>query len=244
MAFPTNETVITHPYGARKGTEMIVFHTTEGAGPSRQNALDTIKLQQPGGSLYAGGGSYNFVIYDGGVICTVGYLDISGSLSTDHRPPPLGHWAPKEWIKQSLSAAANADTNAYVLAVCFSGKAADLAAGRYPDNMIETAAKIILWAEAQPWCPDNVFVAGHVDFQTNRSDPGVGVVDKVLARYNLLKPAPDPAPVPSPVPAVPEPYAGQINAFGTRYPDYIHTAEQALSWVNRQIAALRAVGKI
>jgi hypothetical protein len=194
MAFPLDEILLgPKAYGVRKGTEMIVLHTTEGAGPTRQNALDTIRLQSPGGSLYAGGGSYHFLIYDGGVFLTVPYLESAGSLTADHTPPTQlrangtpGVWQPKAWILSALSAAAEADTNAYVLTICFSGKAADLAAGRYPQEMFATAARIIRWAEQQAWCPDNVNVAAHSDFQTNRSDPGAGVVDKVLATYAAI----------------------------------------------------------
>lgn len=203
MAFPVDE-VVWGPqgYGPRKGTELVVLHSTEGAGPTRQNALDTIKLQSPGGSLYAGGGSYHWIVYDGGAILTVGYMDSAGGLTSDHTPPgvvsprtgQLGVWAPKDWVKGVLSAAAEADTNAYVVQICFSGKAADLAAGKYPVNMLDTAAKLIRWIEQQPWAPDNINVAAHADFQTNRSDPGAGVVDKVLSRYAALF-NPPPAPV-------------------------------------------------
>jgi hypothetical protein len=192
MAFPTDEIIWGPPaYGPRKGTEMVVFHTTEGSGPSRESALGTIKLQSPGGSLYAGGGSYHWYIYDGGLIQCVGYTDSAGSLTANHTPPPAGVWAPKDWVKGFLSPAAQADTNAYVIAVAFSGKAADLAAGKYPASMIDTAARLVRWIEQQSWAPDNIPVAGHADFQTNRSDPGAGVVDKILARYAELYNPPD-----------------------------------------------------
>lgn len=205
MAFPVDEIVWgPRAYGLRKGTEMVVMHSTEGAGPSRANALATIQQQSPGGSLYAGGGSYHWIVYDGGAIMTVGYMDSAGSLTSDHTPPSAisprtgkpGVWAPKDWVKGVLSAAAEADTNAYVITICFSGKAADLAAGKYPANMFDTAAKIIRWIEQQTWAPDNINVAAHADFQTNRSDPGAGVVDKVLARYAALYNPPAPAPAP------------------------------------------------
>jgi hypothetical protein len=195
VAFPLDEIILgPRAYGLRKGTEMVVLHTTEGAGPTRANALATIKAQSPGGSLYAGGGSYHWVIYDGGAILTVPYLESAGSLTANHTPPPNGVWAPKAWVKGVLSAAAEADTNAYIMAICFSGKAADLAAGKYPVNMLDTAARLIRWIEQQTWAPDNINVGAHADFQTNRSDPGAGVVDKVLARYAAIF-NPPPAPV-------------------------------------------------
>lgn len=209
MAFPTDEIIWGPPaYGPRKGTEMIVLHTAENAGPTRDNAIATIKAQSPGGSLYAGGGSYHWYIYDKGLIQTVGFMDSAGSLTSDHTPPSAisprtgkpGVWAPKDWVKGFLSPAAEADTNAYIIAICFSGKAADLAAGSYPASMIDTAARLIRWIEQQPWAPDDMPVAGHRDFQTNRTDPGVGVVEKVLARYGALYLSPTPAPAPAPTP--------------------------------------------
>lgn len=227
MAFPTDEVVWgPQSYGPRKGTEMVVMHTTEGAGPTRQNALDTIRLQSPGGSLYAGGGSYHWIIYDGGLIQTVGYLDSAGSLTANHTPPPTGVWAPKDWIKAALSDAAEADTNAYVITICFSGKAAALSAGQYPANMIDTAAKLIRWIEQQPWAPDNINVASHSDFQSNRSDPGAGVVDRVLARYTELYNPPAPVPPPD--------YKALYEATLTK----LRSANTTISGFKTQVGAL------
>lgn len=45
-------------------------------------------------------------------------------------------------------------------------------------------------------------------------------------------------------PSGPVDHAGTESAFGTRYPSYVHTDAQALAWVNRSIAALRAAHKI
>lgn len=193
MAFPTDEIVLgPRAYGMRKGTAGAVLHTTEGAGPTRQNALDTVKMQSFGGSLYAGGGSYHFMIYDGGVLLTVPYLESAGSLTGKRTNPP---WAPKPWVSDFLTPTQLYDANAYLVAICFSGKAAELAAGNYPDNMIDTAARLILWIEKQSWAPDNLPVFGHSDFQSNKSDPGPGVVDRVLSRYGqIVAPTPPPAP--------------------------------------------------
>lgn len=206
MAFPTDDILLgPHAYGLRKGTEMVVLHTTEGAGPTRDHAVATAKAQSPGGGLYAGGGSYNFIIYDsasagakGGALLTVPYLESSGGLTANHTPPPGGVWLVSDWVKAALSAAAEADTNAYVIQIAFSGKAAALAAGQYPANMIDTAARLIRWIEQQAWAPDNINVAGHLNFQTNRTDPGAGVVAKVIERYKALYVAPAPIPVPPP----------------------------------------------
>lgn len=194
MAFPTDDIWLgPRAYGLRKGTEGAILHTTEGAGPTRQNAVDTAVDQSLGGSLYAGGGSYHFIIYDGGVLLTVPYRESAGSLTRERTNPP---WAPKDWLFTMLSPAAMADPNAYLVAICFSGKAAELAAGNYPENMIDTAARLILWIERESWGPDNLPVMAHSDFQSNRSDPGLGVVDRVLARYaELVAPPPVVEPV-------------------------------------------------
>lgn len=235
MAFPVDEIVLgPQSYGLRKGTEAVVLHTTEGSGPSRDAALATIKLQSPGGSLYSGGGSYHWVIYDGGAILSVPYLESAGSLTANHTPPPTGVWSPSAGVRENLSLAAQADTNAYIVAICFSGKAADLAAGAYPDNMIDTAARLIKWVEEQPWAPDDINVFAHADFQSNRTDPGPGVVDRVLLRYAELFMAPAPPPNSAVIDL-----AGQTNAFGTKYPSYVHSHAEALAWVNRRIYEYR-----
>ena len=191
MAFPTDDIVLgPRTYGLRKGHEGVVLHTTEGSGPSRAAAVATAQMQSPGGSLYAGGGSYNFIIYDGGVLLTVPFMESAGSLTLKRTNPP---WAPKPWLKDMLSPAAYSDPNAYLMAVCFSGKAADLAAGKYPANMIDSAARLIRWFEQQSWAPDNAIVMGHADWQSDKSDPGAGVVDRVLARYaEIVNPPPPP----------------------------------------------------
>ena len=212
MSFPTDEVVFgPRAYGLRKGTEAAVLHTMENAGPSRDAALATIRDQSPGGSLYAGGGSYHWVIYDGGLILTVGYLDSAGSLMSDHTPPsqisPVtgkpGVWSLDPNAQAALGPAAEADTNAYIVAICFSGKAAvlsaDVAAKKpYALAMVETAAKLIRWIEQQPWAPDDLPLLDHEDFQTNRSDPGPGVNNAVILRYaELYLPVPKPVPAPT-----------------------------------------------
>ena len=234
MAFPVDEIVLgPQSYGLRKGTEAVILHTTEWGGPDRKSAVDCITDQSPGGSLYAGGGSYHWVIYDGGAILSVPYLESCGALKGDHTPPPTGVWSPTAVVRERLSLAAQADTNAYVVQISFSGKAADLAAGAYPANMIDTAARLIKWVEEQPWAPDDINVFGHRDFQTDRTDPGVGVIERVLARYAELFIA-----APAPSPAVID-LAGQVNAFGTKYPSYVHSHAEALAWVNRRIYEYR-----
>lgn len=212
MAFPTDEIVFgPRAYGPRKGTEAVVLHTLENAGPSREQALSTIKLQSPGGSLYAGGGSYHWVICSDGLILTVGYTDSAGSLTGDHTPPsqisPItgkpGVWSLDENAKVALSPAAEAGTNAYVIAVAFSGKAsvlsADVAAKKpYALSMIDTAARLVRWIEQQDFAPNDIPVLDHEDFQTNRSDPGPGVNAAIILRYAELY-LPVPTPIPAPI---------------------------------------------
>lgn len=194
MAFPTDDILLgPRSYGARRGHEGVVYHTTEGAGPSRDAAVATARMQSPGGSLYAGGGSYNFIVYDGGCLLTVPFLESSGGLSTKRTDPP---WHPASWLATMLSAPAYSDPNAYMLQIAFSGKAADLAAGKYPANMIDTAAKLLIWFENSAFGKNNAVVSGHADWQSNRTDPGAGVVQKILARYDAIKNPPAPTPPP------------------------------------------------
>ena len=233
MAFPTDEIVLgPRSYGARKGHEGMVFHTTEGAGPSRANALATISMQSPGGSLYAGGGSYNFYIYDGGVILGVPYMESSGSLTTKRTNPP---WDPEPWLSKMLSPAAFADPNAYLVSVAFSGKAADLAAGKYPPNMIETAARLIRWFEKSSWGADNAIVMGHADWQSNRSDPGTGVVPRILKAYEAQTAAATPTPAPTDYKALYEAERAKVARLTTDLEAAIDTRE----WMRAKIRAAR-----
>jgi len=198
MTFPTNEILLgPKSFGIRKGTEGICWHTTEGAGTSRAAAVATANWQK------TNPGSYGWIIYDGGLLLTVPYLEASGGVN-----PASSAWAPGRfpWLKQLHSAAAYADPNAYLLNVAFSGKSAEFAAGRMPANMIDTAARLALWVERQPWGSDNLVFSGHLNWQSNRSDPSQRVVDAILARYvELTAPAPpQPAP-PAPPPPPPAP---------------------------------------
>lgn len=43
---------------------------------------------------------------------------------------------------------------------------------------------------------------------------------------------------------LPNDWAGKLSAFGTRYPSYVNTDREALDWVNRNIARLRADGRL
>lgn len=56
----------------------------------------------------------------------------------------------------------------------------------------------------------------------------------------------DPWPLinPAPIVAGAGDHAGQVSAFGTRYPSYVHTDAQALAWVNRNILRLIDAGKL
>ena len=216
MAFPTDDIFLgPRSFGVRKGHEGIIWHTTEGSGPSRAAAVATAQWQK------SNPGSYNFIIYDGGILLTVPYLEASGGVN-----PASPAWAPERyaWLKAMHSAAAYADPNAYLMNVAFSGKAADLKAGLYPANMIDTAARLIIWFEGTAWGKDNSVHSAHSDWQSNRSDPGSGVITKILARYEQLK-APAPAPAPTPPP-----------------PDYkaLYTAEKAKTTAQAaQIATLK-----
>jgi hypothetical protein len=186
MTFPTDDIYLgPASFGLRKGHEGIIWHTTEGAGPSRAAAVATANWQK------TNPGSYNFIIYDGGILLTVPYLEASGGVN-----PASPAWAPERyaWVKQMHSAAAYADPNAYLMNVAFSGKSAELKAGNYPANMIDTAAKLIIWFEGTAWGKDNSVHSAHSDWQSNRTDPGSGVITKILARYQALK-TPSPIPV-------------------------------------------------
>lgn len=152
-------------FGKRKGTEGIIWHTTEAADSSRNSAVSTATWQK------SNPGSYNFIIYDGGILLTVPYLEASGGVN-----PASTSWDPGRYsfLRQHLSPQAYADPNAYLLNVAFSGKTAVLRESM-PRNMVETAVALTRWVEA--WA-GTVVHSGHMHWQRNRSDPS----DKVLAR--------------------------------------------------------------
>jgi N-acetylmuramoyl-L-alanine amidase len=213
MPFPTDDIYLgSRSFGRRKGTEGVIWHSTEAGGPSRADAIGTANFQKT--NL----GSYNFIIYDGGILLTVPYEEASGGVA-----PTSAAWSPGRfpWLKQLLSPQAYFDPNAYLLNVAFSGKARDLAAGRYPDNMLETAARLTLWVE-DTFGIDAVMTA-HANWQTDRSDPGAGVVDRIIELYNeIVRPPPTPEPPP---PTREERLAAEVIDLRTRFPDW------AAEWV-------------
>lgn len=190
MTFVPNADIYLGPatFGARKGTEGIIWHTTEASGFSRAAAVGTAEWQK------SNPGSYNWIIYDGGLLLTVPFLEASGGLN-----PASASWAPSRfpWLKQMLSPAAYADPNAYLLNVAFSGRTADILAGKMPPNMYETAARLTKWVEEQAWGKDDAIFSGHFHWQSNRSDPGQATIDRILSEYARLFQAPATPPPPA-----------------------------------------------
>ena len=225
MTFPTDDILLgPKSFGLRKGHEGIIWHTTEAAGPTRAHAVGTANWQK------TNPGSYNFIIYDGGVLLTVPYLEASGGVN-----PASSAWAPNRyaWLKQLHSPAAFADPNAYLMNVAFSGRMVDLKAGNYPANMIDTAARLIIWFEGTNWGKDNSVHSAHSDWQSNRSDPGSGVITRILARYNEIKNPPAPKPVPPPTD-----YKALYEAEKTK----VGTLEAALAAEKAKVATATAAG--
>lgn len=175
MTFPTNDILLGPAFfGPRKGSEGIIWHTTESADASRASAVGTAIWQK------TNPGSYNFIIYDGGLLLTVPYLEASGGVN-----PASSAWAPGRFpfLRASLSAAAYADPNAYLLNVAFSGKTAVFRDQGIPVNMIETAVALTRWVEAQPWATPRLVHSGHQHWQSNRSDPSQKVLDLIARLY-------------------------------------------------------------
>jgi hypothetical protein len=172
VTFPTDDIFLgPASFGLRKGHEGIIWHTTEGAGPSRSAAVATATWQK------SNPGSYNWIIYDGGLLLTVPYLEASGGVN-----PLSSSWAPGRfpWLKSALSAAAYADPNAYLLNVAFSGKTAVFRDQGLPPNMLATAKQLVEWVEAQPWC-SRMVASGHLHWQTNRTDPSLQVLAAITS---------------------------------------------------------------
>lgn len=186
MTFPTDQIELGAPnYGPRKGTRGIVFHTTEGTDASEAAALATVKWQGTAGNT--SGGSYHFVLYDKplGAILSVPYRDIAGSVS----PAASRRWPRDKYpfIPDLVGEAAFADPNAYLLAISLSGKTSVFRDNGYPPNMVDTAARLVIWAESQEGWPADMPLTAHYQWNTSRTDPGTGFIDLVLARYAEIK---------------------------------------------------------
>lgn len=157
----------------------IIWHTTEyGANDWSRNQAVRVAQDQSNGQL----GSYNWIIYDaratpdkGGALLTVPYLEASGGIN-----PQSAFWAPQAALKQMLGAKVYSDPARYMIQVAFQGDTAQ--AGAFPPNMIDTAAKLTLWIEAQEWASDTLVHVGHLHFQTNRKDPSQGAINAIVAR--------------------------------------------------------------
>lgn len=177
----------TKTFGKRKGHEGIIWHTSEYPDFSRASAERCIRDQINGQP-----GSYNIHIFDGGAFLAVPYLEASGGIN-----PFSPYWKPETWMKSFLSPAAWGDPAAYLMQVVFTGRAHDIEAGKMPDNMWQTAAKITKWFEASSWGKDNAVMLGHKNFQTNRYDPGKGTIEKIIQVYQKLTAptVPEPTPV-------------------------------------------------
>lgn len=176
MAFPLDDVMLgPADFGRRSGTEGIIWHTTEAADTSRASAVATARWQ------LTNPGSYNWIIYDGGLLLTVPPQNASGGVN-----PSSLSWAPERYpfLRQSLSLAAYNNPNAHLLNVAFSGKTSVFRLGGMPQNMIDTAAALTRWVEAQAWSSRTLMHCGHMHWQTNRTDPSQVVLDRIAATYS------------------------------------------------------------
>ena len=184
----------------------IIWHTTEAAGFTRAHATGTATWQR------TNPGSYNWIIYDGGLLLTVPYLEASGGIN-----PASASYHPERypWLKELLGKAYS-DPNKYLLNVAFSGRTADMLAGKVPPNMYTTAAKLARWVEQQAWGADNQVFSGHMHWQTNRSDPGQATIDRILSEYHRLYSAPAKPPPPPDYEALYEAEVAKVTDLTTK----------------------------
>ena len=183
MTFPADDIFLgPRSWGRLFGYEGIIWHTTEYGGTDRDTALrcarDQARRTADGG--WAQPGSYNIIIYDknstggkGGALLTVPYLEASGGIN-----PASKYWAPKPFLKSSLPSRAYLNPTMYHLQVAFSGNRANFDAGKIPPNMVETAIAIKAWWEREI-AKKKTVQSGHRDWQTNRSDPGSFLFDRI-----------------------------------------------------------------
>jgi hypothetical protein len=192
------------PKPAASRWEGICFHTTESHGQDIATAISTVKWQGTTGNK--SNGSYHLVFGrkpDGkyAAIRSVRADKAAGGIST--RRDSI--WRPDRYpeLKQYLSAAAYADPNAYLFNVAISGDTIDFERHGYPDALITALAWMVIHFETPgtlapkeqmhlgPW---GAFLCGHYEWQTNRTDPGPLLLNKVLAEYARLKKPATPKP--------------------------------------------------
>jgi hypothetical protein len=187
-------------WGKRPATAGFILHTTEYATFSRADAARCIADQSARGPAgeWLQPGSYNWIIFDGGAFLSVPFLEASGGLA-----PVPPHWQPQRypWLRQLLPDAAYRDPTMHHLQLAFSGRTVDLAreltAGRKrAQAMVDTAARIVRWAEREGWAADNLVGSGHMHWQDNRSDPSQVVLDAVVRRAVEIGSKPPPTPDP------------------------------------------------
>jgi hypothetical protein len=184
-------TVVTHTYrfsglgedfGPRKGSGLVILHTTEGDG-SKVTVADALALAkwQDADDV---AGSYNRLIAVDGVVSTVPDDHAAGGVN-----PFSPYFKPVPWLYQMLPAAKVNDPNAYALQLSFMGRRATHDANGWPPSMIDYAARSIIEEEQRIGGP--VVVANHSEFQPgNRTDAGPIATDLVMKRYaELSKPS-------------------------------------------------------
>lgn len=182
MSFPLDNIQLGPATYGKRGTigqcDGIIWHTTEGSGVSEVAARATATWQTS--TQY---GSYNFIIFDGGILLTVPYLEASGGVNTGGAT-----WAPNryQYLKKYLPSRAYADPNGWLLNVSFSGKTGEFKKGNIPDNMIDTAARLVLWVQEQDWSSPVLVQSGHMHWQTDRSDPSEYVLKRIADRVTEL----------------------------------------------------------
>lgn len=224
-------------YGPRKGTVAIVLHTTEGA-TGKAGALSTATWQA-NPAQNPSGGSYHYILgVDGDVVTAV------KTVYREHIAGSISRRRDSVWIADTdrellayMGAAAVADPNSFVIAISIAGRTAYYDANGWPPALVNGLAMLIRHLEVAYNIPD-IFVTNHYRFQSNRSDAGRKLTPLVMSEYQRLY-------APKPAPATEQPnWSGKLTAFGTRFPQYIHTDADALAWYARTVRNLIEAGKI
>lgn len=175
-------------YGQRKGTTGIVLHTTEG-GTGKAGAIATAEWQATSGNT--SGGSYHFIVgVDGDVVTAVKTVKlgrIAGSIST--RRDSIWIADTNDELKGALGEATVADPNSYLVAISVAGHTADFEKNGWPKPLVNGLARLVRRIERH--YDADFYLARHLQFQSNRSDPGESLKPLLLEAYHRIF---DPAP--------------------------------------------------
>lgn len=167
--------------GPRLGTVGICWHTTEPQDPLKQSLVDAIATArwQSDPAKNTQQGSYNWIVARDGVVLTVPPNSVAWGVN-----PSSSAWSPAAFLSEHLSPRALKRPNHYLLNIAVQGRTDWFNQNGYPPETVTNCALLTRWLEAT-YAMD-AFFCGHMNWQSNRFDPGPKLIPAVLIRYSQV----------------------------------------------------------